>query len=109
MIRREIPRPKKKSKKKPSIIKRRVIPQKDDTEWSNLVLTSLNPKSIGTNLWGCLNKNGELFRISTLSKIKVPQRIVDKLELFNKIELNTESGFYELNKTPILRRSSVKK
>ena len=64
-----------------------------DSDWEKVVLTAL--KGTGTFNWGCLSKKYELFRISTLTKIRIPAKVVHNLEDTGKIYLDDSEGYYK--------------
>ena len=72
-------------------MKKRILT--NNTNYKKLIKSCLHPKASGTNAWGCLAKNGMLFRIATLSHIKIPKYIITELVSDNKIILKGD-GYY---------------
>jgi len=62
-------------------------------DWENVIIECLSKESIGTNYWGCLNKNGKLFRISTLRSVQVPKKVLSKMEKDGELSIDDEGYF----------------
>jgi len=75
------------------MVRRVQIPQKSYKHYKKLIKKSLK-NSAGTPRWGCLAKNGMLFKISTLKHIKVPANVITKLVKKKKLILK-EDGYYK--------------
>jgi len=84
--------------------KRQKMNQRADVDWEVLIKNSLY-KSAQTERWGCLNKDGKLFRIATLKSVQVPISIIHKMETEGVLKLNNGIGMNTMYRyTPIKRR-----
>ena len=83
---------------------RRKLAKRDWTDWEVLIKTSIH-NAIGTNHWGCLNKQGKLFRISTLSSIQIPKKIVNGMESNGTIILQDDDYYSYIPTKKIKKRA----
>ena len=86
--------------------KREVV--KTKTEWVDLVLRCLTSKFTGNrDAWGCLSEDNLLFRINSLSYIKIPEWVVGHLIREGTIWLKKDGmgrGFYECAAPVVTRK-----
>ena len=94
--------------KKPVKRKRMVLRAKGYEEWKTYIIICLerfgNKKRNPS--WGCLDRAGKLFEISTMVKKNVPMKYVTRMELNGLIKLDKETGFFALIKQRRRRRLS---
>ena len=88
--------------------KRKVIEQRSSADWEELIKVCLH-NSAHTDNWGCLNKKGELFRICTLRKIKVPDSVISNLETRGILKLNTALGQNDMYAYTLITRRKKRK
>jgi len=79
-------------------VKRRVEqpPELTHEQWTELVVQCLTTDASSTDRggWGCLNKDKMLFRIATLEKERVPNRVIFMLQREGRIALK-DNGYYK--------------
>jgi hypothetical protein len=69
------------------------IPRKGDKHYKKLVKRALK-NSTHTPRWGCLSKNGMLFKISTMRHTKIPAGVIRTLVQKKKLVLK-DDGYYK--------------
>ena len=86
--------------------KRKIV--KTKTEWVDLVLGCLTSKFTGNrDAWGCLSEDNLLFRINSLSYIKIPEWVVQHLIREGTIWLKKDrmgKGYYECAAPVVTRK-----
>lgn len=86
--------------------RRRKLSKRKDTDWELLIKNCLH-NGIGTNKWGCLNKSGKLFRVSTLNSIQVPKQVIESMQRSGLLKLK-DDDYYTYN-TPIVQKRARRK
>ncbi len=66
---------------------------KTDSEWKQEIRTCLTSGGGNFN-WGCLNKEGYLFKIATLNRAKVPSAVIEELIDTGKLVLKSSGTHY---------------
>ena len=84
--------------------RKRKLAKRNETDWEALIKTSIH-NAIGTNHWGCLNKQGRLFRISTLSSIQIPKKIVTSMESKGTITLQDDDYYSYIPTKKVKKRT----
>ena len=81
---------------------------KPKAEWISLVMACLTSKFTGNrDAWGCLSEDNLLFRINSLSYIKIPEWVVQHLIREGTIWLKKDGmgrGFYECAAPVLVRK-----
>lgn len=73
---------------------RRILKCRSTEEWEEIVFNCLTSTG-GDPEWGCLSKQGELFRIKTLDTVQVPMSVVQGMVKKGLIALKTKEPFFE--------------
>lgn len=85
-------------------------PKLSEDDWREIVLNALKVRHglVGREWWGCIGRDKMIFRITTLEKERVPNRVLYRLTKEGLVKLNGNGFYVYVPPTKRVRRSLTK-